>query len=85
MSNVTFAKKIINTEMKVKVKIQFLVRCEMKVYIIVHDSVYDKSSDFIDICGFYAFSTEKIAKKYWQQIGSDRFSYSIKSLELLEE
>lgn len=51
----------------------------MKVYIMVATNNFNSFNDY------YVYRTKEIAEKYWKQLGSDRFSYSIKELELLEE
>jgi hypothetical protein len=49
----------------------------MKVFIFIKD---DNSFD-----DFYVYKTKEIAEYYYNQLGSDRFSYSIKEVDLLEE
>ena len=58
----------------------------VKVYILIYDNIFDNTKSrgyFSD--DFYVYKTMEIAEKYWEQLGSDRFGYTIKELELLEE
>ena len=47
----------------------------MKVYIFIKDNnIFDD---------YYVYQTKEIAEYYYKQLGSERFSYSIKEVELL--
>jgi len=51
----------------------------MKVYIIV------KTDQFYNFDDYYVYKTKEIAQKYLNHLGSDKFGYSIKELEFIEE
>lgn len=51
----------------------------MKVYIFIKKDNFDYIDDY------YVYKTREVAEKYYKHLGSDRFAYSIKELELLEE